>query len=281
MGLSCVRLITLIFSRGNLDKDLTEDRLTFSWMTPMMKLGRRVFLKESDLWGLRNVDRTSTCASKFDFEWTRQQLKPTPSLTLAILRAYGATYMVGGLFKVCSDMLMFLQPQLLRKLLNFVNTFDKDESSIIEGFTIAASMFLVSVGQTSMLHQYFQRSFEFGMRTKSGVTAAIYRKSVALSNDGRQSKSTGDIVNLMSVDTQRLQDVAQYGQIVWSAPFQIILCLASLYNLVGLSMMAGIGIMIIMIPVNGLISKIMKNYQRQQMKVFIHSFKIINLIKLE
>jgi ATP-binding cassette, subfamily C (CFTR/MRP), member 1 len=54
---------------------------------------------------------------------------------------------------------------------------------------------------------------------------------------------------------------------VWSAPFQITLCLVSLYNLVGPSMLAGIGIMIIMIPINGIISRIMKKYQRQQMNV--------------
>ncbi|HMD14906.1 MAG TPA: ABC transporter transmembrane domain-containing protein, partial [Bacteroidota bacterium] len=143
----------------------------------------------------------------------------------------------------------------------------------VKGFAIAGTMFLISVIQTSFLHQYFQRSFEFGMRTKSGLTAAIYKKSLNLSNDGRQAKSTGDVVNLMSVDTQRLQDVAQYGQIVWSAPFQIIMCLASLYNLVGISMLAGIGIMIIMIPVNGLISRVMKNYQRQQMKVISRFYR--------
>ena len=236
-------------------------------MTPLMKYGHKVYLTESDLWGLRTVDRSSTASSTFAHEWEKQLQKKSPSVTWAILRAYGKTYAVAGVFKACHDVLAFVQPQLLRKLLSFVNSFEKGHSSAVQGFAIAGSMFLISVVQTLFLHQYFQRSFEFGMRTKSGLTAAIYKKSLNLSNDGRQAKSTGDVVNLMSVDTQRLQDVAQYGQIVWSAPFQIIICLASLYNLVGMSMFAGIGIMIIMIPVNGVISRIMKNYQGQQMKV--------------
>jgi ATP-binding cassette, subfamily C (CFTR/MRP), member 1 len=242
-------------------------RLTFSWMTPLMKYGHKVYLTESDLWGLRSIDKSSNASTTFSTEWEHQLRKKSPSVTWAILRSYGKTYLIAGIFKACQDILAFVQPQLLRKLLTFVNTFDNTKDTPIKGFAIAATMFLVSVIQTSFVHQYFQRSFEFGMRTKSGLTAAIYKKSLALSNDGRQAKSTGDIVNLMSVDTQRLQDVAQYGQIVWSAPFQIILCLASLYNLVGISMLAGIGIMIIMIPVNGLISRIMKKLQRTQMKV--------------
>jgi ATP-binding cassette subfamily C (CFTR/MRP) protein 1 len=234
-----------------------------------MKYGHKVFLTESDLWSLRTIDRSSNNSATFAHEWERQLQKKSPSVTWALLRSYGHTYAIAGIFKACQDVLAFVQPQLLRMLLSFVSTFEKGKSSPVKGFVIAGTMFLVSVVQTSFVHQYFQRSFEFGMRTKSGLTAAIYKKSLALSNDGRQAKSTGDVVNLMSVDTQRLQDVSQYGQIVWSAPFQIIICLASLYNLVGISMLAGIGIMIIMIPVNGLISRIMKNYQRQQMKVYI------------
>src|SRR5579859_4475944 len=242
-------------------------RLTFSWMTPLMKYGHKVFLTEGDLWGLRSIDRSSNASTTFTYEWDRQLQKKNPSVTWALLRAYGGTYAVAGVLKACQDILAFVQPQLLRMLLSFISTFEKGKSSPVKGFAIAGTMFLVSVVQTSFLHQYFQRSFEFGMRTKSGLTAAIYKKSLALSNDGRQAKSTGDVVNLMSVDTQRLQDVSQYGQIVWSAPFQITICLISLYQLVGVSMMAGIGIMIIMIPVNGLISRIMKKYQRQQMRV--------------
>jgi len=236
-----------------------------------MKYGHNVFLKESDLWGLRKIDRSSTLGTTFSHEWERQLTKKNPSVTWAIARAYGKTYAIAAIFKMCQDILAFVQPQLLRRLLAFVNNFDRETSSPVKGFAIALTMFLVSVTQTSFLHQYFQRCFEFGMRTKSGLTASVYKKSLSLSNDGRQAKSTGDVVNLMSVDTQRLQDVSQYAQIVWSAPFQITLCLISLYNLVGPSMLAGLGIMIIMIPINGIISRIMKKYQRQQMKVPNHS----------
>lgn len=94
----------------------------------------------------------------------------------------------------------------------------------------------------------------------------IYAKSLRLSNEGRAAKSTGDIVNYMAVDTQRLQDLTQYGQMLWSAPFQIALCMASLYQLVGISMLAGVAAMILMIPINGLIAKAMKTLQKQQMK---------------
>lgn len=104
------------------------------------------------------------------------------------------------------------------------------------------------------------------MHIKAGLSSAIYKKSLKLSNEGRSSKTTGDIVNYMAVDAQRLQDLTQFAQQVWSAPFQIIICMVSLYQLVGWSMLAGIGVMIVMIPVNGIIARFMKRLQKQQMK---------------
>jgi ABC-type multidrug transport system fused ATPase/permease subunit len=70
----------------------------------------------------------------------------------------------------------------------------------------------------------------------------------------------------MAVDAQRLQDLTQFAQQMWSAPFQIVICMVSLYHLVGWSMLAGIAVMIIMIPINGFIARIMKNLQKAQMK---------------
>lgn len=172
-----------------------------------------------------------------------------------------------------SDSLAFVQPQLLKLLIQFVKSYSTPTPEpVVRGAAIALSMFAVSIGQTLALHQYFQRAFETGMRIKTALTAAIYGKSLKLSNEGRASKSTGDIVNYMAVDTQRLQDLTQYGQQLWSAPYQITLCMISLYQLVGWSMLAGVGAMIFMIPINGLIARLMKKLQKEQMKNKVWSF---------
>jgi ATP-binding cassette, subfamily C (CFTR/MRP), member 1 len=73
-------------------------------------------------------------------------------------------------------------------------------------------------------------------------------------------------VNLQAVDAQRLQDVTTYGQQIWSSPFQIVLCMVSLYLLLGPSMFAGVAVMILMIPLNGVIAKYMKGLTKTQMK---------------
>ena len=59
------------------------------------------------------------------------------------------------------------------------------------------------------------------MRVKGGLVTLIYRKSLVLSNGEKTGRATGDIVNLQSVDAVRIADLAQYGHIAWSGPFQV------------------------------------------------------------
>ncbi|KAH6984873.1 P-loop containing nucleoside triphosphate hydrolase protein [Ilyonectria sp. MPI-CAGE-AT-0026] len=256
-------------------------QLTFSWMTPLMQYGYKVFLTEDDLWSLAKSDQTKTTGTDFDKAWQHQlETRKEPSLWLALFGAYGGPYCVAAIYKIGNDISQYIQPQLLRLLISFVASYEKGETPqpVIKGAAIALAMFGCAVFQTTMIHQYFQLTFVTGMRIKGGLGSAIYRKSLRLSNEGRSSKSTGDIVNYMAVDAQRLQDLTQFAQQAWSAPFQIAICMISLYNLVGWSMMAGIVVMIVMMPIQGFVARIMKNMQKDQMKNKDARSRLINEI---
>ena len=71
----------------------------------------------------------------------------------------------------------------------------------------------------------------------------------------------GEIVNLMSVDAQRFMDLATNLHLVWSAPLQIVLAIVFLYITMGPSVFAGVGVMILMIPVNSIVASISKRLQ--------------------
>ncbi|ANZ77064.1 BA75_04186T0 [Komagataella pastoris] len=245
-------------------------RITFQWMSGLMKKGHESFLGEEDLPPLPKYLQAKMTSEKFSYNWTHQlrTKKDQLSLTWALAKSFGAPFLVGGIFKACQDVLAFTQPQLLRILIKFVNDYNDSDGTVplTKGFMIVISMFLVSIVQTGCLHQYFQRAFDMGMKIKTALTSSIYSKSLTLSNEEKSKYATGDIVNLMSVDTQRLQDLVQNIQIIWSGPFQIILCLFSLHGLMGNSMWMGVVIMIIMIPLNGALARYQKKLQKIQMK---------------
>jgi ATP-binding cassette subfamily C (CFTR/MRP) protein 1 len=85
-----------------------------------------------------------------------------------------------------------------------------------------------------------------------------------MSNEARKTTTVGEIVNLMSVDAQRLMDATVYIWMVWSAPLQIIIAVYMLWNTLGPSVLAGLGVMILLIPING----VMASFQRK-LQVFI------------
>jgi ATP-binding cassette subfamily C (CFTR/MRP) protein 1 len=58
------------------------------------------------------------------------------------------------------------------------------------------------------------------MRVRAGLIVVIYEKALRLSNSER-GRSTGDIVNLQSVDATKLQDLCTYGLMAISGPVQV------------------------------------------------------------
>ena len=87
------------------------------------------------------------------------------------------------------------------------------------------------------------------------------RKALRLSSSARKLATVGEIVNLMSVDAQRFMDVMLYLHMVWSAPLQIILAAFFLWQTMGPSVMAGVGVMIILFPINGVMATILSKLQ--------------------
>lgn len=250
------------------DRAHVFSRITFAWMNPLMRRGYLKFLNEKDLPFLPKDLKSNSTSESFYHYWYSQT---KPSLFWALAKAFGAEFVLGGLFKGLQDILGFVQPQLLKLLIRFVNDYtesvkEDEPIPLTRGLMIAVSMFFVSVTQTAFLHQYFQRAFDTGMKIKTSLTSVVYNKSLVLSNETKQESSTGDIVNLMSVDVQRLQDLVQNLLIVWSGPFQIFLCLYSLHGILGSAMWAGVAVMVIMIPLNSFIARYQKKLQKTQMK---------------
>ncbi|KAF9525987.1 multidrug resistance-associated ABC transporter [Crepidotus variabilis] len=239
---------------------------TFSWMTPLMKKGSTAVITEDDLPPLKTSDQSVNLGKDLGNAMSKHPLWSS------LFIAYGGPYAAAAILKVLQDVLAFAQPQLLRWLLSYISLYQEARfspdvrPSQVEGFMIAGLMFVTSIIQTICLNQYFQRTFETGMRVRAGLVTAIYTKALVLSNDERSSRASGDIVNLMSVDATRLQDLCTYGLIALSGPFQITLAFVSLYNLLGWAAFVGVGIMVISIPLNTAIARVLKRMQEQQMK---------------
>lgn len=76
----------------------------------------------------------------------------------------------------------------------------------------------------------------------------------------------------MSADAQRFNDVTNFIHLLWSCPLQIILSIVFLWLELGPSVLAGLAVMVLMVPINGLLATKSRNFQVSR---HVHRFHII------
>lgn len=243
-------------------------RLWFSWASPMMRHGYKHYITMDEMWYMPHSESSEVCIDKLNRTWSDELTKKRPSMWIALLRAFGGRYYIAAIIKVFSDIVQFIQPQLLRLLIQFVESYRTDHPQPpIQGVAIAIAMFACAMTFNVLLNQYFVIAYQVGLNVRASVVSLVFKKSLRLSNEGRGMSSSGDINNRMSTDAERIYDFTVFGHQVWSTPFQILICMVSLYRLLGWSAFAGVGVMVLSLPLNGLIIRYSKKLQKQQMKI--------------
>lgn len=198
-----------------------------------------------------------------------------PSFLRAIIRAFGPYFLIGSAFKVLQDVITFVNPQLLRMLIAFTK---QEGAPDWWGYSLAFLMFFTAVLQTLILHRHFHYCFITGMNVRTAIIGAIYRKALVITNAAKRSSTVGEIVNLMSVDAQRFMDLTTFLNMLWSAPLQIILALYFLWQNLGPSVLAGVAVMVMLIPLNAVIAMKTRAYQVEQMQHKDARIKLMNEI---
>ncbi|PNT78228.1 hypothetical protein BRADI_1g75590v3 [Brachypodium distachyon] len=119
--------------------------------------------------------------------------------------------------------------------------------------------------ETLTARQWYLGVDIMGIHVKSGLTAMVYRKGLRLSNASRQSHTSGEIVNYMAVDVQRVGDFAWYFHDIWMLPLQIILALAILYKNVGIATVSTLIATALSIAASVPVAKLQEHYQDKLM----------------
>jgi len=247
----------------------------FSWLNPVLGKGSSQPLEHEDLLTLAERDQAATIRDQFEEAWRLEMQRPAEkrSLVRALHRAFSLPVYIAFAFKLAQDLLLFVGPWLLNRLIQYVQD---PTIPAYWGFVYSFALLFSNALQSVALHQYFHRCFRTGMVLRSAVVTCVYKKALRLSVTARQSSSAGEITNLMSVDAQRMQDTLTYLAMLWSAPLQIGIALTALYFVLDASIFAGFGVMILMIPLNGVITMKLRNIQKKQMVTKDARIKMMN-----
>ncbi|KAF5296656.1 hypothetical protein FQR65_LT10196 [Abscondita terminalis] len=275
-------------------------RIFFQWFDTLTIKGFRHPLKTSDLWSLRPEDASKEVFPQFDKHWQKSlkkakvnffdygraafksgstqiefvnsSTKKAVSILPSLCKAFGATFLFGALLRLIQDLLAFASPLVLNLLLTYI----QERGPRWHGFFYVGCLFGASCLQTLILSQYFYRMHVVGIRIRTALISAIYRKSLRISGSAKKESSMGEIINLMQIDAQIFAELIPYINMVWSAPLQILISIFFLWQLLGVSVLAGVAVMIVLIPVNGAIVKRVQILQLNQMKNKDDRIKLVN-----
>ena len=79
-----------------------------------------------------------------------------------------------------------------------------------------------------------------------------------MTNASRKNCTAGEITNLVSVDTIRLHEALIALTVDWTAPVQILFGIYMLWSLLGASVLPGVGVLILLVVLNALMVKVMR-----------------------
>lgn len=267
-------------------------RILFWWFNGMAILGFIRPLQMYHMWNLDKPNKTEYIVENFDYHFNKEKQKrgavpkkkpdadgrrPIVSMVgimTPLLRTFWAELTLVAFIKFFASVLTFVNPMILDLLIAFVNSNDPQWHGLLFAFT----MFFSSMVESFLNSQYEYRIFVVSMRMRSAMISAIYRKALALSSVARGKFTTGEIVNLMSVDTQRIMDYMQVFNLLWVTPLQIGIAIFLLWGQLGVATMGGLAVMILLLPINGVVTAYIRKYQVRLMKQKDRRIKLMNEI---
>lgn len=107
---------------------------------------------------------------------------------------------------------------------------------------------------------------------------ALYKKSLNFSLVNSKTFNIGELVNYMQVDSQKLRDLPYFIGGVIFLPLQLGIAIFIMYEVIGISFIAGVGVMLITFVFNLIISKYFTVFQKKLLLAKDERMKLANEI---
>ena len=122
------------------------------------------------------------------------QFQKKVSIVSSLFYAFGPAFAISALYQLGYSVLQFASPQIVNLLIDFVQSDEPNWKGYFYTFLICAVTFI----NTLLNSQTFYQEYIVGLRVKTALISAIYRKSVKLSSTGnlKEKKLKGTLWKL-------------------------------------------------------------------------------------
>uniref|UniRef100_A0A4W3I4P1 ATP binding cassette subfamily C member 4 (PEL blood group) n=1 Tax=Callorhinchus milii TaxID=7868 RepID=A0A4W3I4P1_CALMI len=233
-----------------------------SWLNPLFQIGYRRRLEEEDMYKVLPEDGSEMLGEELQRHWDQEvqvaeKEARNPHLGKAILKCFWKSYIVLGAFTFVEETIRVAQPILLGKIILYFENNDPDD--VVKrgvAFSYAGGVSLCTLALAILHHLYFFHVQRAGMKLRVAMCHMIYRKALRLNNVALGKTTTGQIVNLLSNDVNKFDQATIFLHFLWVGPLQAIAVIALLWQEIGPSCLAGVVILLILMPVQTICGKL-------------------------
>ncbi|EDV54484.1 probable multidrug resistance-associated protein lethal(2)03659 [Drosophila erecta] len=242
--------------------------LMFCFALPILFKGRKKTLEPADLYKALKGHKAETLGDKFFETWQSEvrscgdRAKQEPSIIRVILKVFGWQLLLSGIVVGFLELGTRATLPLILGALIAEFTANGNGAGLwaqIYGLTLVLSI-LFSV---LMFHPLMMGLMHLAMKMRVAVSTAIYRKALRLSRTALGDTTTGQVVNLISNDLGRFDRALIHFHFLWLGPLELLIASYFLYQQIGVAALYGIGILLLYLPVQTLLSRLTSRLRLQ------------------
>ncbi|TYZ60662.1 hypothetical protein PybrP1_009423 [[Pythium] brassicae (nom. inval.)] len=249
-------------------------KITFSWLGALLKRGADTPLRTEDLWPLLPADDTNKVAEALELRVAQDRHAARKlSLWRAIRRAFGFNMYVAGVCKLAGDCLGFVGPVCINELIKYV------EDPTSARFAPQYYGYILSGHHHLVIRE--------AIRARSALTMLVHQKALRLSSQTKSEIGAGRILNMATIDANRVFDLFYVVHYSWAAPLQLVVGLLLLVRFLGVASLAGVAIMVVLLPLGAFCSAQAAAVSRRlltctdaRLKLLSELFQSIRAVKL-
>ncbi|GJN24564.1 hypothetical protein PR202_gb12313 [Eleusine coracana subsp. coracana] len=237
-------------------------------MAPLLDLGKRKALDLDDVPFLDDSDSVHGISPMFKSKISKMSATgqltdvTTVMLAKALVLTTWKLIIATAVYALLRTVTSYVGPYLIEYFVDYLN---ETPRSTKEGY-LMVSAFVVSqlVEGLSSRHLLF-RSQQLGIRVRSALIAIIFQKGLALSSQSKQGSSSGELINVVSLDVECVRNFNWSMHELWLLPVQISLAMVILYSTLGLAAFAALAATVLIMLANIPLGRIQQNYQEKTM----------------
>ncbi|XP_063800163.1 ATP-binding cassette sub-family C member 8 isoform X3 [Pseudophryne corroboree] len=217
----------------------------------------------------------------------RSKSSPCPtgsrSIWFALCHAFGRPLILSSVFRILADILGFAGPLCVSGIVRYLGKknetvhpravffgvpFISSQEFLANAYVLAVLLFFALLLQRSFLQASYYVAIETGINLRGAIQTKIYKKimNLSTSNMSMGEMTSGQICNLVAIDTNQLMWFFFLCPNLWAMPVQIIVGVILLYYILGISAFIGAAVIIVLAPIQYFVATKLSQAQRSTLE---------------